>query len=77
MNKPNLTKLINKQKNSDNWKIQLTMKIIFTPIEDFNDKMALYIKTKKVDINKRYDVNEINRIMILIKLQLKFKNIKN
>ena len=53
------------------------MKIIFTPIEDFNDKMALYIKTKKVDINKRYDVNEINRIMILIKLQLKFKNIKN
>ena len=77
MNKPNLTKLINKKKNSDNWKIQLTMKITFTPIEGFNDKMALYIKTKKVDINKRYDVNEINRIMILIKLQLKFKNIKN
>ena len=37
---PGLIDLINKQKN-DCWKIQLTMKIIFTPIEDFNDKRAL------------------------------------
>ena len=42
---PGLIKLINKHKN-DNWKIQLTMEIIFTPIEDFNDKRALYVKTK-------------------------------
>ena len=25
------------------------MKIIFTPIEDFNDKRALYVKTKNVE----------------------------
>ena len=29
---PSLIKLINKQNNSDNWKIQLTMKINFTLI---------------------------------------------
>ena len=34
MIEPGLIKLINKHKN-DNWKIQLTMKIIFTSIEDF------------------------------------------
>ena len=45
MIEPGLVQLINKQKNSDNWKIQLTMKIIFTPIEDFNDKRALHVKT--------------------------------
>ena len=38
---PGLIDLIN-----DSWKIQLTMKIIFTPIEDFNDKRALYVKTR-------------------------------
>ena len=45
MIKPSLIKLINKHKNN-NWKIQLTMKNIFTPIEDFNDKRALNVKTK-------------------------------
>ena len=42
---PSLIKLIKKHKN-DNWKIQLTMKIVFTSIEDFNDKTALYVKKK-------------------------------
>ena len=53
-----LIKLINKHKN-DNWKIQLTMKIIFTPIEDFNDKIALNVKTKNVEIMMDSDTNEI------------------
>ena len=44
MIKPSLIKLI--KKHIDNWKIQLTMKI-FTPIEDFNDRKDLYVKTKK------------------------------
>ena len=35
------------------------MKIIFTPIEDFNDKRALYVKTKNVDIMIGSDTNEI------------------
>ena len=55
---PGLIKLINKHKK-DNWKIQLTMKIIFTPIEDFNDKRALYLKTKNVEIMMGSDTNEI------------------
>ena len=53
-----LIKLINKHKN-DNWKIQLTMKIIFTPIEDFNDERALYVKTKDVEIMRSSGTNEI------------------
>ena len=53
-----LIKLINKHKN-DNWKIQLTMKIIFTPIEDFNDERTLYVKTKDVEIMRSSDTNEI------------------
>ena len=52
-----LTHLINKREN-DSWKIQLTMKIIFTPIEDFNDKRALYVKTKNVEIMMGSDTNE-------------------
>ena len=55
---PGLIDLINKHKN-DNWKIQLTMKIIFTPIEDFNDKRALYVKTKNVEMLMGSDTNEI------------------
>ena len=55
---PGLINLINKHKN-DSWKIQLTMKIIFTPIKDFNDKIALYIKTKNVEIMMGIDTNEI------------------
>ena len=43
MIEPSLIKLINKHKN-DNCKNQLTMKIIFTPIENVNDKRALYVK---------------------------------
>ena len=35
------------------------MKIIFTPIEDFNDKRALYVKTKNVEIMMGSDTNEI------------------
>ena len=35
------------------------MKIIFTPIEDFNDKRALYVKTKNVVIVMVSDTNEI------------------
>ena len=55
---PGLIDLINKHKN-DNWKIQLAMKIIFTLIEDFNDKGALYVKTKNVEIMMGSDTNEI------------------
>ena len=39
---PSLITLINKHKN-DNSKIQLTMKIVFTPLEHFNEKKALYV----------------------------------
>ena len=35
---PHLIELINKHKEDDSWKIQLNMKINFTPIQDFNDK---------------------------------------
>ena len=35
------------------------MKIIFTPIEDFNGKRALYVKTKNVEIMMGSDTNEI------------------
>ena len=55
---PGLIKLINKHKNN-NWKIQLTMKIIFTTIENFNSKRALYVKTKNVEIMIGSDTNEI------------------
>ena len=55
---PGLIDLINKHKN-DSWKIQLTMKIIFTPIEDFNDKRALHVKTKNVEIMMGSDTNDI------------------
>ena len=58
MIEPDLIKLINKHKN-DNWKIQLTMKIILTPIEDFDDNRALYVKTKNVEIMMGSDTNEI------------------
>ena len=39
--------------------IQLIMKIILTPIEDFNDKRALYVKTRNVEIIMGSDTNEI------------------
>ena len=55
---PSLTDLINKHKN-DSWKIQLTMKIVFTPIEDFHDKRALHVKTKNVE-----------KIMVVIQMRL-------
>ena len=35
------------------------MKIIFRPIKDFNDKRALYVKTKNVEIMMGSDINEI------------------
>ena len=35
------------------------MKIIFTPIEDFNDKKVLYVKTKNVEIMMDSGTNEI------------------
>ena len=35
------------------------MKIIFTPIEDFNDKKVLYVKTKNVEITMDSGTNEI------------------
>ena len=38
---------------------QLPMKIIFTPIEDFHDKRALFVKTKNVEIILGSDTNEI------------------
>ena len=55
---PSLIDLINKYKN-DSWKVQLNMKIIFTPIEDFIDKRALYVKTKNVEIMMGSDTKEI------------------
>ena len=42
---PGLIKLINKHKN-DNWKIQLTVIIIFTPTEDVNDKITSMLREK-------------------------------
>ena len=56
--KPNLIELINKHKN-DNWKIQLTMKIIFIPVDNYNDKRSLYVKTKNVEIVMGSDTDEI------------------
>ena len=60
---PGLIKLINKHKN-DNWKIQLTMKIISTPIEDFNDTRVLYVKTKNNETMMSSDtkISKISRI---------------
>ena len=58
MVEPNLFKLINKHKNN-NWKIQLTIKMIFTPIHDYNDKQPLYVKTKNVEIKMGSDTNGI------------------
>ena len=55
--KPNLIKLINKHKN-DNWKIQLTMKINFIPVGNYNDKRLLYVKTKTVEIMMGSDKDE-------------------
>ena len=55
---PGLIDLINKHKN-DSWKIQLTMKIIFTPIADFNFNKALYVKTKIVEVMMGSNTNEI------------------
>ena len=37
----------------------MIIKIIFKPIEDFNDKRALYVKTKNVEIMMGSDTNEI------------------
>ena len=50
--------MINKHKN-DNWKIQLTMKIIFIPISNYNNKRSLYVKTKNVEIMMGSDTDEI------------------
>ena len=41
--KPVLIKLKNKHKN-DSHKIQLTMKVIFTPIQDINDEREFLLK---------------------------------
>ena len=59
MIEPHLIELINKHKNDDSRKIQLTMKINFTPVQDFNDKRSPYVKTKNVAIMEGSDVNEI------------------
>ena len=40
--------MINKHKNN-NWKIQLTMKIIFILVGNYDDKRSLYVKTKNTD----------------------------
>ena len=65
MIEPHLTELINKHKNDDSWKIQLTMKINFTLFQDFNDKRSLYVKTKNVVIIEGSDINEIiNEIFV-------------
>ena len=63
MIEPHLTEMIIKHKNDDNWKIQLTMKINITPVQDFNDKKSLYVKTKNVIIMAGSEVIEtINEI---------------
>ena len=55
--------MIIKHKNDDNWKIQLTMKINITPVQDFNDKKSLYVKKKNVVIMEGSEVIEtINEI---------------
>ena len=56
--KPNLIKLLNRHKN-DNWEIQLTMKIIFISVGNYNDKRSLYVKTKNVEIMMGSDTDEI------------------
>ena len=55
--KPKLIKLINKHKN-DNWKIQLTMKITFIPVGNYNGKRSLYFKTKNVEIMMGSDTDQ-------------------
>ena len=50
--------MINKHKNN-NWKIQLTIKIIVIPIYDYNDKRSLYAKTKNVEIMMVSDTDDI------------------
>ena len=59
MIEPHLIEMINKSKDDDSWKIQLTMKISFTPLQGFNDKRSLYVKTKNVVIMMGSDTNEI------------------
>ena len=59
MIEPYLIELINKHKNDDSWKIQLTMKINFTLAQDFDDKRSLYVKTKNIAIIEGSDINEI------------------
>ena len=58
MSETHLTEMINKNKNYDSCKIQLTMKISFTPLHDFNDKRSLFLKTKIVVIMMGSDTNE-------------------
>ena len=54
----NLIQLINNHKDN-NWKIQLTMKIIFNSISNLNDKRTLYVKTKNVEIMMESDTNKV------------------
>ena len=54
-----LIQLINNHKNDNNRKIQLTMNVNFTPVEDLNDKRSLYINTKNFEIMLGSDTNEI------------------
>ena len=49
---------MNKHKNG-NWKIQLTMKIIFVPVGNYNNKRSLFVKTKNVEIMMGSDTGEI------------------
>ena len=56
--KPNLIKLMNEHKN-DNWKIHLTMKLIFIPGVNYNGKRSFYVKTKDVEIMMSSDTDEI------------------
>ena len=54
--RPNLIELMSKH---NNWKIQLTMQLIFNSIKNLNDKRTLCVKTKNVEIMMGSDTNKI------------------
>ena len=54
-----LQNLINNKKEQGEWKIQLTMKIIFASFNDNDKKQIMYTKSDNVNIMRGYTTNDI------------------
>ena len=54
-----LQNLINNEKEQDEWKLQITMKIIFISFNDNDKQQIMYTKSDNVNIMRGYATNDI------------------